>query len=127
MSENEKVLTPKQAQTITALLTERSTAAAARQAGVSVATLYRWFDDPSFCKALTNAEGLAIDTAARSLVGMAEKALEAVAGVLNDPAAHPATRLRAAEVVLGNLLKMVELRNIERRLAALEKESSNDE
>lgn len=126
MSENEKDLSPIQAKTITALLSERSIAAAARQAGVGVATLYRWFDDPIFSKRLTAAEGQAIDAAARSLVGMAEKALEAVAGVLNDPAAHPATRLRAAEVVLNNLLKMVELRNLERRIKALE-ENGKDE
>ena len=123
----EKELTPKQTQAITALLSERSIAAAARQSGVGVATIYRWFDDPVFSKALTAAEGQAIDAAARSLVGMADKALGAVAGVLDDPAAHPATRLRAAEIVLNNLLKMVELRNLERRIKALEEESGNDE
>lgn len=123
MSETEKELTPKQVQAVTALLSERSIAAAARQAGVSVATLYRWFDDPVFGKRLTAAEGQAIDAAARSLVGMAEQALGTVASVLDDPAAHPATKLRAAEVVLNNLLKMVELRNLEKRIAALEKGS----
>lgn len=128
MSENGTELSIKQAQTIQALLTQRSIAAAARQSGVGTTTIYRWLnDDPDFRKALTTAEGVAIDAAARSLVGMTERALDAVSSVLDDQAAHPAVKLKAAEIVLGNMLRLFELRNLEKRIAALEKEGGSDE
>lgn len=120
MNEKVKELTPKQVQGIRSLLTKHSISEAAKDAGVTDRTVYRWLEEPEFKKALTQAEDLAIDAAARGLVGMTEKALTTITEVLDSATVHPATRLRAAECVLANVLKLYELRNLAARVAALE-------
>lgn len=120
MNENVTELTPKQAQAVRSLLAKPSINEAAKDAGVNVRTVYRWLEEPSFSQALTKAQDQAIDAAARGLVGLTEKAIGVVEGVLDDPTGHPATKLRAADLVLSNMLKLVELRNLSERIAALE-------
>jgi len=120
MSENVTELTPKQTQAIRSLLAKPSINEAATDAGVGVRTIYRWLGEPAFRQALTQAEDQAIAAAARGLVGLTEKAIATVESVLDDAELHPATRLRAADLVLSNMLKLVELRNLSERIAALE-------
>ena len=120
MSENVKELTPKQQQAIRSLIAQPSITTAAEGAGVSERTVYRWLDEPEFKQALNVALDQSIDAAARGLVGLTEKAIKVVEGVLDNPQLHPATRLRASELVLSNMLKLVELRNQSERIAALE-------
>jgi hypothetical protein len=44
--------------------------------------------------------------------------------VLDNEQLHPATRLRAADLVLSNMLKLAELRTLAQRVAALEDKST---
>jgi hypothetical protein len=120
MSENVKELTPKQTQALRSLLTRPNIALAASDVGVSERTVYRWLDEPLFKQALTKAEDQALDAATRGLVSMTNQAVLVITTLMVNPATHPATRLRAAECVLSNTLKLYELRNLAARLAALE-------
>lgn len=114
-------LTRKQAAAVSALLTTRSVAEAAAASGVGRRTLYTWLaEDEAFRAALASAEEEALSHVVRRLCGLADKAVEALAGVLDDEKASASARTRAAEVVLSNLLKIRELRNTEERLAEIE-------
>ncbi|MFM8320970.1 MAG: transposase family protein [Chloroflexota bacterium] len=128
MAENGSVgeLTPRQQRTIAALLQARNVSDAARMAGVGERTLYRWMGDPLFRAALASAEGDAIDQATRRLVGLQDGAIDLLQAMLEDPTAAAAVRLRAAQSVLDYLLKLRELRDVEARLAALEKAVLDD-
>jgi len=74
-------LTPRQNKAITALMSSKNIGETAVQAGVSERTLYRWLSSPEFRTALLEAEGEAIDTAARRLIGNQSKALEEIEDV----------------------------------------------
>ena len=119
MSKNES-LSSKQRRALHALLIQPTIAGAAVYCGVAESTLYRWLADADFHAALAEAEGLAIDAAARRLVGLTETAIETLACVLVDPQVAVAVRLRAVEAVLANMLRLRELGTLEQRLAKLE-------
>ena len=120
MSENVNELSPKQHVAINALLAQSGVDSAAKQAGVTQRTLYRWLDEPAFRFVLNSALDKSLDAAARGLVRLTEKAIRTVENVLDDSELHPATRLRAADMVLVNVLKLFELRTLAQRVAALE-------
>ena len=114
------VLTGAQRRTIPALLANRTKAEAAKQAGVSVRAIARWMHDPAFVAALHQAEGDALAEAGRWLVRMAQKALEAVEGVLDDKTQPAWLRMQAAQTVLAAVLRWREANTIEERLTVLE-------
>ena len=102
-------LTPKQNRAILALLECPTIEAAATQAGVNVRTLNRWMDETTFITALKGAEGRAVDLAARRLVGLSTKALDALESVLDNPGQNGAGNKRLAAVaVIDNLMKLRE-------------------
>jgi uncharacterized protein (DUF1778 family) len=115
-------LTHKQRQAIAALLSCRTVDEAAASIGVADRTLHRWLNDPVFAAALNEAEGQAISLATRRLVNLTDSAIDTLAAVLDDPSATTTHKLRAANTVLEAMLKLRELRNIEERLAALERQ-----
>ena len=84
--------------------------------------MYRWLSEPLFRAALAQAEGEAVAAAGRRLAALAETALDELARSMVDPATPAPVRVRAAEVVLGHLLKYREIVAFENRLADLEKE-----
>lgn len=97
-------LSSKQRQAIRSLLSKPSIASAAKASAVSETTLYRWLREPAFRQELTEAESVAIDTAARRLVGLTEAAISVIVSILADMSIHPSIRLRAATVVIENML-----------------------
>lgn len=119
MTEN-KSLTTKQRRLIAALLSESKNLDAAKKAGVSEATIYRWLEDPTFQAALRAAEGQAIDVATRQLVTLQDSAIETVKTIMTDTKTPAGVRLRAARTIIDSLLRLRELRNMEERLAQLE-------
>jgi hypothetical protein len=114
-------LSSKQRRAIAALLVKPTIASAATDCGVTQITLYRWLREDEFRQALTDAESQAIDVAARRLVQLTEAAISVIVMVLADRSAAPGIRLKAAQVVLENMLRLVEIRSISARLAELEK------
>lgn len=117
----EKKLKPNQRKAIETLLTSGSATEAAENAGVSRNTLYRWMQEPDFQAALAEAEAAALDSLSTRLVGLADQAAGALDDVFNNDKAGIGHRLRAADIVLSNLLRLRELVTIEARLSELEK------
>ena len=117
---NPAELTTRQRRAIAALLAARNVQAAAKQAAVGERTLHRWLTEPAFTAALRQAEGQALDAAARRLVGLADGAISVVVSVIMAKETGPAVKLRAAGMVLDSLLKLRELATLEARVVALE-------
>jgi hypothetical protein len=111
-----------QRRAVRALLTKQTIEGAAKFANVGESSLYRWLADDSFRSALIEAEGDVLDSATRRLVGLSEAAIAVITQLLIDREAPAMVRLRAAECVLGHMLKLVELRNLAQRLEALEQQ-----
>ena len=123
MSENgSATLSPRQYKAVRALLAEPTVAKAAVASGVGESTIYKWLSENLFRAALAQAEGEAVAAAGRRLAALAESALDTVADVMADPTTPAPTRVRAAEVVLNNLLRYREVTAFEQRLAELERE-----
>ncbi len=99
----------------------RSIPDAAARVGISPRSMYRWLGDPLFRAELAQAEGMAIATAERNLVRLADSALAIIHNILGDTDANAGVRLRAAQMVLDNLIHLRELETFEARLAILEK------
>ncbi len=113
-------LSPKQRKAIEALLTSGTVADAARAAGVTRDTLYRWLKDEHFAKALREAEGMALQGLTRSLTGLGDKAVAALAAVFDDEAAPHAVKLKAAAIVFGNHPTYLQTTVLTDRIAAIE-------
>jgi len=114
-------LTHKQRKAVEALLTSGEIAAAAREANVSRDTLHRWLKQPLFVQAVREAESRAIDDLSRLLVRLSRTAAATLAKAMSDPAIPPATRVRAADAVLGRLLQLRELATLDNRVTELER------
>jgi hypothetical protein len=113
-------LTPVQRKAIAALLTSATQIEAAQLTGIKARTLQRWLKEPAFAGELKKQEGEALAAVTRQLVVMASASLETIRQVLTDGQVAPGVRLRAAEAVLANLLKIRELVDLEDRVTTLE-------
>lgn len=113
-------MTPIQSRAIAALLTTRSVSDAAAHVGISERTMFRWLAEPTFRRELADAEHELLDAAQRQLLLLQTDAISVLATMLRDADAPHAARLRAAQIVLDSLLKLRELRDLERRLTAIE-------
>ncbi len=122
-------LTPKQRRAVRALLAAPDVTTAAKETGVSRDTLYRWLAEPAFVAALREGEAVALAAVSRSLVRLAERAAATLEGAMTDEVVPAATRVRAADAVLGRLLQVRELVTLEARVRELEAhmEASGDE
>ena len=121
MAENgtdSKPLTLQQHKAIAAMLVSRDLRSAAKASGIPERTLWRWAGDPRFLAGLHSAEGAIVTDATRRLLQLSTKAIDTLEKVLDT--GPPALRLRAAGMVLDQLLTLRELQNTESRLAALE-------
>lgn len=118
MAEN-GVISAKQAKAVAALLACNSVTDAADVSGVGLRTLSRWLTERQFQAALSEAEGAAIDHATRRLTALSDTAVSVLQDSLSGEVA-PYVRLKAAQGVLDYLLRLRELRGLERRLSALE-------
>lgn len=115
-------LNTKQHRAIRALLTEKTTADAAKKAGVGERTLWRWMNENEpFKMALSEAETLALGESVRRLVALQFKALQAIEEALDDEGANHAVKLRAAALVMDTSLRLREQHTLEERLAEMEK------
>ncbi len=117
-------LTPRQHRAVAALLSCPTISEAAKTAQVGERTLYRWLIDQTFLAELHRQESELINNIARRLVSLADNALKTIQGLLDDPEASPAVRLRAADNVLSHLLRVRELASLEERVSLLEVENN---
>ena len=120
-------LTGKQRKAIEALLVTGDVSAAARAAGVSRDSDYRWLRQPAFLAAVREAEARALDELSRLLVGLGRTAAATLETAMAEPSAPWATRVRAADAVLSRLLQLRELATLEAQVAALEEAAGTAE
>jgi transposase-like protein len=100
----------KQEAAVLALLSSKNVEEAARAAGVTPRTLYRWMSEADF--------DAAYRAARRRAYGQSISRLQQ--GSTADPATPPSTRVRAAEAVLSQAAKAIEIEDIDARVRTLE-------
>jgi hypothetical protein len=105
---------------IAALLTAPTIAEAARHAGVSTETLFRWLKLPYFKEQLDEAKAQVVTCTVMRLSGLSSDAVQTLSrnlscGVFN-------AENRAAIAILDNLRTMAAQQDLEERLVALEKQ-----
>ena len=113
-------LSARQQKAIAALLSGGTVARAAKLCDLSERQLYRWLDLAEFRAALDKASADAVQATARQLSDAASIAVIALRGVLTDSGAPVSARVRAADVVLGRLVTLKELVELEARILTLE-------
>ncbi len=114
-------LPPVRARAVFALLRQPTLAKAAREAGVNERTLRRWLAEADFRAALDVTRRDVFGEVLSRMQGGAEKALEALHGVLDDDAARPSEKVAAARVLLDHAHRAAEALDSNARLAALER------
>lgn len=120
-SATEKKLTPRQVKALASYLDTGDVTQASAAGGVNRSTFYRWTnEDSAFQAAITEAEAKALALLSGRLVSLAKKATDTIESVLDSKTATTAQRLRAADIVLSNLLRVRELVVLEGRIKALE-------
>ena len=113
----EKV-TPKQLRAVESLLTTGDKSEAAELAGVKRQTVYKWLKQPDFQQALRDAEAEALQSLSQALTRLGSKATRTLDKSMD--AESETVRVRAADIVLGRLLQLRELIDLDARVAELE-------
>ena len=118
----QSALTPAQIRAVEALLdpANRTDEAAAAAAGVSRRSLSRWMGDPAFHAALDHATDAQIEGVARRLTSYLQHVDRLLVSIMADASYPPAVRLRAAMVLADLALRLIEGRQLRRRVEALE-------
>lgn len=116
-----KNLTPRQKSAIATLAAGETVTRAAVSANVSRETIYKWLQQPAFQKALIETTDAALENVSRRLVALADAALETLETAMTDESTEPGPRIRAAAVVLQNVLAVVEQVTLNRRITELER------
>jgi hypothetical protein len=111
----------KKEETIAALLSQRSLDEAARVAGIGTTTLLRWLQMPEFDAAYRKARRAASSQSGARLQQASGPAVSTLLKVMVDPDTPAASRVRAADCVLGYAAKMIEIEDLEVRVTELER------
>ena len=114
-------LTRKQEQAISALLSEQTLTAAAERIGVSEITLRRWLKQDGFLAAYREARREVVEKAVSQLQQASWAASTTLLKLLGS--GSDSVRLRAAQTILDQASRGIELLDFEERLTALEKQS----
>jgi len=118
---NENVtLRSNQRRALETLTTTGDITKAANAAGVTRQTVYRWLQEPDFKAALAEVESTALKTLSAELSILAREATGVIRQILRNKKAGSTVRLRAANSVLSNVLRFLELKELDERLTALE-------
>ena len=118
----------KKEEAIAALLSQRNIEEAARFVNIGTKTLLRWLQLPEFDKAYREARRAAFSQSIARLQQASSAAAATLLKIMVDPTAPAASRIRAADSVLGHAAKAIEIEDIEARVSELERtaKSSKD-
>lgn len=114
-------LTQKQELVISALLQSPNMTEAAKAAGISETTLWRWLKNDDFKLAYAAARREAVQQAVVQVQRASCEAVRTLKDVMADSEAPASSRVAAAKAVLEMSLKAVETEDLERRIVELEK------
>ena len=115
------MLTPRQQRGLAALLEAPTIQQAAMKSKISHQCLRRWLaSDREFREKYTEAMNALVRDAADSLRKNMSVAIQVMADVMTNESASPQIRLNAADAVMRNGLKFIEMQDILQRLAQIE-------
>ena len=118
----------KKEEAIAALLSQRNVEEAARFVNIGTKTLLRWLQLPEFDRAYREARRAAFSQSIARLQQASSAAAATLLKIMVDPTAPAASRIRAADSVLGHAAKAIGIEDIEARVSELERtaKSSKD-
>lgn len=119
MDETVRNLTKNQLQAIPLILEAKSITEGVKKAGISKTTFYDWLKAPEFKSEFVRQRQELVDLALHELKTTTSEAVGVLRGLLK--AEGESVRLRTAQAILENVLKSIELENIEKRLTELER------
>src|SRR4029450_4576524 len=121
MSPPPNPLTPRQEQSITALLVQGSLQAAAAASGIHEKTLRRWLrEDAVFQLAYREARRAVVQHAITQVQRATGEAVETLRSVMQDAEAPASAKVSAAKTILETAVKGIEIEDLAARIAALE-------
>jgi hypothetical protein len=112
---------------IVGLLTQATLEEAAKHAGISTPTLWRWLQEPSFQTEYRKARRQAMGQAAAQLQQVSSVAVKALKEVIQDSGVTASARVTAARTVLEIGLKAIELEELESRVEELERMATRNQ
>jgi hypothetical protein len=113
-------LTRKQDTLMSALLTAPRLMAAAKQAGLSEVTAWRWLKQDAFQTAYREARRAIVQHAITQVQQVTSEAVATLRKVMKETAHPTSAKVSAAKTVLETAMKAVALEDIEARITALE-------
>src|ERR1700726_913781 len=118
----------KKEEAIEALLSHQNIEKAARFVNIGTKTLLGWLQLPEFDKAYREARRAAFSQSIARLQQASSAAAATLLKIMVDPTAPAASRIRAADSVLGHAAKAIGIEDIEARVSELERtaKSSKD-
>lgn len=115
------MLTQKQQKFLKAMMEEQSVSEAAKTAGVSHTTAYKYLDDETFKAELQRARRKAIDGISHRLRKLGNDAINTLRDNLTDAEATPATKNSTAKIILEFIYRSHELENVTERIDEMER------
>lgn len=115
-------LTRKQEQAIAALLSKGTVKEAASECGISEVTLWRWMQLAEFQAHYRAARRQVVERAVGELQAAAGEAVEALKRNLHCEQAS--VEIRAAQIILEQAVRGVELMDLQERIEALERQAA---
>ena len=122
-----KVETAKRDKYMMALLTSSTKTEAYKAAHISKATANRIEQEPDFIEQYTKIRRQAMEQTSDKLQGLAAKAVDTLAGVMDSEQATPTEKTRAAKIVLDGAYNAQQTQDILNRLDKLEQEQQENE
>lgn len=122
-----KVETGKKEKYLVALLTSNTKAEAYKTAHISKATANRIEQEPDFIEQYNKIRRQAMEQTSNKLQGLAAKAVDTLAGVMDSEQATPTEKTRAAKIVLDGAYQAQQTQDILNRLDQLEREQEEND
>lgn len=122
-----KVETAKRDKYLVALLTSNTKAEAYKTAHISKATANRIEQEPDFIEQYNKIRRQAMEQTSDKLQGLASKAVDTLASVMDSEQATPTERTRAAKIVLDGAFQVANQQDILDRLDKLESEAAEQD
>ena len=122
-----KVETAKREKYLVALLTSSTKTEAYKTAHISKATANRIEQDPGFIDQYNKVRRQAMTQASDKLQGLASKAVDTLATIMDSEQATPTERTRVAKIILDSAYQAQQTQDILERLDKLEQEQAEDD
>ena len=114
-------LPPKQLKAIEVLVASGNVTEAASAAGVSRDMIYAWMrSDQAFIAEKDRVSSAYIGELSSRLSSLASQAISTLQQILTDPNAPVNARIRAADIVIGRQIQLIEMADVARRITRLE-------